>query len=407
MTYDAGGYGPSGPPPPGAAPIGYPPPGYPGYPPPGYGPPQYGPPPGYAYPPQYGAPGYPPPGYGPPGYGPPGYGPPRYGAQPPALKPGVVPLRPLGLSDMFNGAVAYIRANPKATLGLTTIVVVTAQLLALVFSLLPFAFASDIAGSIDGDEPNAEVLIAWGASGLGSSVTTALSALLLSGLLTVVVGRAVFGADITIGEAWQRLRPRLWALLGFTVLTTLGAVLLVGVVVGIVVGVAVAADGFVAFLIGAPLVLVMIAALVYLGTMLTFAPAVIVLERRDIISSVKRSFSLVRGDFWRVLGIRLLAMLVAQLVGGAVAIPFSIGGQIAATASESTAAAMLALVLFSVGGAIGQIITGPFSAGVVVLQYTDRRIRAEAFDLVLQSGAAYGPMAPSNSTDDLWLTGQR
>ncbi len=177
--------------------------------------------------------------------------------------------------------------------------------------------------------------------------------------------------------------------------------------VGIVVGVAVAADGLVAFLIGAPLVLVMIAALVYLGTMLTFAPAVIVLERRDIISSVKRSFSLVRGDFWRVLGIRLLAMLVAQLVAGAVAIPFSFGGQIALTASASTAAAMLALVLFSVGGAIGQIITGPFSAGVVVLQYTDRRIRAEAFDLVLQSGAAYGPMAPSNSTDDLWLTGQR
>jgi hypothetical protein len=242
---------------------------------------------------------------------------------------------------------------------------------------------------------------------LGSSVTTALSALLLSGLLTVVVGRAVFGADITIGEAWQRLRPRLWALLGFTVLTTLGAVLLVGVVVGIVVGVAVAADGLVAFLIGAPLVLLMIAALVYLGTMLTFAPAVIVLERRDIVSAVKRSFSLVRGDFWRVLGIRLLAMLVAQLVGGAVAIPFSIGGQIAVTASASTAAAMLGLVLFSVGGAIGQIITGPFSAGVVVLQYTDRRIRSEAFDLVLQSGAAYGPMAPSNSTDDLWLTGQR
>lgn len=53
---------------------------------------------------------------------------------------------------------------------------------------------------------------------------------------------------------------------------------------------------------------------------------------------------------------------------------------------------MLALVLFSVGGAIGQIITGPFSAGVVVLQYTDRRkIRAEAFDLVLQSGAVHGP----------------
>ena len=36
-----------------------------------------------------------------------------------------------------------------------------------------------------------------------------LSAILLSGMLTVVVGRAVFGANITIGEAWQRVRGRL------------------------------------------------------------------------------------------------------------------------------------------------------------------------------------------------------
>ena len=52
---------------------------------------------------------------------------------------------------------------------------------------------------------------------------------------------------------------------------------------------------------------------------------------------------------------------------------------------------MMAFVLLSIGGAIGQIITAPFNAGVVVLLYTDRRIRAEAFDLVLQTGAAYGP----------------
>ena len=55
---------------------------------------------------------------------------------------------------------------------------------------------------------------------------------------------------------------------------------------------------------------------------------------------------------------------------------------------------MIALVLIAIGGAIGQIITAPFSAGVVVLLYTDRRIRAEAFDLVLQTGAATRAGAP-------------
>ena len=128
-----------------------------GQPPPGYPPPGWVPPPAYGAPPAYGPPAYgPPPGYGPPAYGPPAYGPPPGYGPPPArircrrrvtrrrdtdtalrrcslpLKPGVIPLRPLSLSDIFNGAIAYIRANPKATLGFTTIVVIATQLLALV-----------------------------------------------------------------------------------------------------------------------------------------------------------------------------------------------------------------------------------------------------------------------------------
>ena len=52
---------------------------------------------------------------------------------------------------------------------------------------------------------------------------------------------------------------------------------------------------------------------------------------------------------------------------------------------------------------IGQIVVTPFSAGVDTLLYTDRRIRAEAFDLVLRSGAANA--IPGAGTDQLWLTG--
>ncbi|HTM85738.1 MAG TPA: hypothetical protein VL179_12715, partial [Mycobacterium sp.] len=119
------------PPPPGYPGPGYPPPGY-GPPPPGYGPPPpgYGPPPGYpTYPPPPGYPGYPPP---PPGYPPhpppPGFGPPP-GYPQPELKPGVIPLRPLSLNDLYNGAVGYVRANPKVVLGLTAIVVVITQII--------------------------------------------------------------------------------------------------------------------------------------------------------------------------------------------------------------------------------------------------------------------------------------
>ena len=428
MSNDAGGIPTAGPPPPGSPPSGYPPPGYQadpppayqgypppggGYPPPGYGPPGYPPPAGYGPPPGYGPPGgypppgYVPPGYPPPGYAPPGYGPPGYGPPvAPALKPGVIPLRPLSLSDIFNGAVAYIRANPKATLGLTTVVVVVAQLLALILSVGPLAFTGELQPSLSGEEVSPGVMLGSSASSLAGAGATWLSSILLSGMLTVVVGRAVFGTSITISEAWQRLRPRLWALIGFTVLEVVGAVVLVAVVVLIISGVAVAAGGVAAAVAGVPLVLALIVGLVYLGVMLSFAPSVIVLERLQIIPAISRSFKLVRNDFWRVLGIRLLGGIVAAVIAGAVTVPFSFGGQILLVSGSSTLTALIALVLLSIGSAIGQIITAPFSAGVVVLLYTDRRIRAEAFDLVLQTGAAFGPGAPADSTDHLWLTQQ-
>jgi hypothetical protein len=417
MSNDAGGFGPVGPPPPGypspaygqPGPPPYPPPGYaqPGPPPPGYPPPGY-PPPGYA-PPGYPPPGYPPPGFAPPGYPPPGYGPQGYppvGYPPPALKPGVIPLRPLSLSDIFNGAFGYVRMNPKATLGLTTIVVVVAQVVALLLQIGPLAATGALTPDFGeaGDEMSTTAMIGSGLSGLAGAVATGISAIVLSGLLTVVVGRAVFGSGITIGEAWQRVRGRLLALFGFTALEALGAAVLIGIVVGVIVFVDYAAGGGVAFAVGAVLVLVLLAALIYFGTMLSFTPTLIVLERLGVIPAIQRSFALVKKDFWRVFGIILLGQMVAGLIAAAVTVPFSFGGQLLLIGGGSSGSAVIALILIAIGSAIGQIITSPFTAGVVVLLYTDRRIRGEAFDLVLQSGAATPPGTPADSTDHLWLT---
>ena len=393
MSNHAGGSSTAGPPAPGYPPPGYQyqaPPGYPGYPPPGYSPPGYGPPPGY-----------PPPSYAPPWYGAP---------LPPALKPGVIPLRPLSLSDIFNGAVAYIRANPKATLGLTTIVVVAAQLLGLILSVGPLAVSGELAPALTGeagDELSTGILIGTSAASLAGAGATWLSSILLSGMLTVVVGRAVFGASITVGEAWQRLRGRLWALIGFTVMWVTGATVFGAVVVAIIIGIGFATNMATAVVVGIPLGFGALAALTYVWMKLTFTPSIIVLERVGIVEAINRSFKLVRGDFWRVFGIRLLGIIVAEVIAGAVAVPFSVGGQILLMSASSAMAALIALALLSIGGAIGQIIASPFSAGVVVLLYTDRRIRAEAFDLVLQTGAAFGPGAPPDSTDHLWLTRQQ
>lgn len=421
MSSDAGGFDPAAPPPPPAyapntppfpSPAGYPvgqptqdygPP--PGYAPPGYGPPPGYPPPGYyAAPPYQGVPGYQgfqqAPGY----YPPQGYGPTRY---PPAVKPGIIPLRPLGLSDIFNASVSYIRSNPKATLGLTVIVIVIAQIVSVLIQIGPLTSTGILqnTGSVpygSSDVSDSE-FIGLMLSSTAGIITTAVAAIVLSGLLTVVIGRAVFGASIGVGEAWRRVRGRLLPLFGVTALEMLGAALLIAALVGVIVAVDEIASGPAAFIVGLLFGLALVVLLVYLYTMLIFAPTLVVLERIGIWAAVTRSFALVKNDFWRVFGISLLGVVVAGFVSGAVTVPFSIVGQIMLLTGDSTTTSVVAIVIITVGGAIGQIITAPFNAGVVVLLYTDRRIRAEAFDLVLQTGAA-GPVA---STDDLWLTPHR
>jgi hypothetical protein len=399
--YPYGGYQPTH-----YGPLPYPPQGYPpmGQPPPGYPGPTY---PGPAYPPA----AYPPPAYGwQPTYAPqpayaqqPPYIPqPGYGAAPPPVRglwaPGIIPLRPLSLSDIFNGAAVYIRANPRATLGLTAIVVVITQLISLAASAGPLAAASRMR-TAPPDELTGGDVGAWVASAGLSGLVGWLGGILLTGMLTVVVGRAVFGGTIGAGEAWARIRGRLPALLGLVALEALGLILLAGGV-GVIIGATVAAgNGPAAVLLGFPLILTSVAVVVYLYVALSFAPVLIVLERLPVFEAMTRSFALVHNSFWRILGIRMLTWLVVSLIAGAVAVPFEFLGHLAGGSSS----VLVAATVGAVGAVIGRIITTPFDAGVVVLLYTDRRIRSEAFDLVLQSGATGGP-AHTASTDHLWLT---
>jgi hypothetical protein len=368
-----------------------------GYPPTGY------PPPGYRWPPGAGYP--PPPGYPQPGYGwQPNYAPqPGYGVPPPQVRrawaPGIIPLRPLSLSDIYNGAAVYIRANAGVTLGLTAVVVVITQLLTLAAALGPLAAASRLR-TAPPDELTGGDVGAWTLAGGLSGLVGWLSGTLLTGMLAVIVGRAVFGSTIGAGETWARIRGRLPALIGLVALESGGLILLCGAV-GVIVG-AIAAAGNVAatVILGFPLVLMSIAALIYVYTALSFAPVLIVLERLPVTDAMRRSFTLVRNSFWRVFSIRVLTWLVVTLIAGAIAVPFEFVGNLLGGPSVPV---LLGLTVGAVGSAIGRIITAPFSAGVAVLLYADRRIRSEAFDLVLQTGAAGGPAAIASS-DYLWLS---
>ncbi|RWA22255.1 glycerophosphoryl diester phosphodiesterase membrane domain-containing protein [Mycolicibacterium brumae] len=356
--------------------------------------------PGY---PQQGYPqqGYPQQGYPQQGYAQHGYQQqlPGYPQQPmvPDLKPGVIPLRPLNLSELYNGAVAYIRRSPKSTLGLTTVVVLATELLSLALQIGPMLAVGRIDALRDTSTD-------WALSGLlqlPGAAALWLSTLLLNGMLTVVVGRAVFGSSITIGETWQLIKGRLGAL----ILLALLQMLIYGAIIGVLVAagllVATASGGLAATLVVVPLALLAIPLAVWIWVAMLFAPVVIVLERQPVGEAIRRSWALVRGDFWRVFGIMVLTGLMVAIIAGVLAAPFAVGG---AVLEGLAGMYMLSLVLLAIGNAISRIITTPFTAGVTVLLYTDRRMRAEAFDMVLRTGVTPAGPADPNTTDWLWQT---
>ncbi|MCY9785562.1 glycerophosphodiester phosphodiesterase [Nocardiopsis sp. EMB25] len=374
----------------------------------GYGPPAAAP--GYAppgTPPGYGPQGTPP-GYGPqgapPGYGPQGHG---YPGRPTAPKPGVVPLRPMTVGDLFNGAFALIRNNPKTTAGLAMIVVaVTSVISAVGFggTMRDYGVFFDQAlndpASLDPAEPIP--VSTWSIiTTYGGALLSQAGYILVTGLLTAVVGLAVLGRRLTPGEAWAAIRDRLWTIVGLALIQLLIyfgltlATALVGIV-GVGVGAALLVSGAVeAGIAVIVLALVAVAACVcvflWIVVRIHFAMPVVVLERVGVFASLARSWRLTRGSWWRVFGIILLTMLLVGLIGGLLTTPFTMGSLALVFLFPVEAWMPVASgALIYVGEVLINAFTTPFVVGVATLLYIDLRMRREGLDLRLHEAARAG-----------------
>jgi hypothetical protein len=293
----------------------------------------------------------------------PGWGQGGWGAPPPPeVKPGIVPLRPLGVGEILDGAITCMRVHWRVMIGFSAAVVgitTSLQLVAQLALLKPFENSS-----IDSSTSGAEVASFLGA-GLGVVVIATLlgfvAQVLLTGILTMVVSQAVLGRSITVRDAWAHVRPRIWALVGLS----------------IVYGLAVA-GGLIACFVGA----------LWPYTVFALASPALILEQQRVFGSMGRSFRLVQGAFWRTLGVLLLAFVVKAIVGGVIGVPFSLaGGGMDAMFADAGNVSTLGLVLQAIGAIISGTITTPFAAAVIVLVYVDRRIRREALDIELARAA--------------------
>jgi hypothetical protein len=367
---------------------------------PGWTPPSHPVPPGWAPQqppphPSYVPPGAPPPG--PAGWGAqPGWGPqPQWTPPPPPPKPGIIPLRPLGVGEILDGAISAIRSQPKIMLGLSAVVAVATQLLTVPLTWLLLRDTADVAFGFD-EPTDPDEQLAFTASALSATgvqvVVTLVASLLLTGILTVVVSRAVLGQRIGAGAAWAQARPRLPALLGVTVLVFLIelGVLVLAVGPGVLLAVASAPTAAVvlAFVLGIPVALVVA---VYLYVAFALAPAAIVLERQRVLSSLRRSRELVKGAWWRTFGILLLVNVIAQFLAGILAVPFTVLTLLVTfltgDGNSVNPYEILPLLVTSVGTIVASAVTWPFTAVSTALLYVDRRIRREALDIELARAA--------------------
>ncbi|MEV7088789.1 hypothetical protein AB0O07_23370 [Streptomyces sp. NPDC093085] len=328
---------------------------------------------------------------GPPPGGPHGGG---WGA-PPAAKPGVIPLRPLSVGEILDGAVSTLRVHWRTVLSVSLVVSVIAQIgdILLRRYLVPAPFTPD---------PNAPLqeTLAKTADSAQAQLTADIPSLALmmvctlftTAILTVVISRSVLGRPVTLAEAWQEARPRIPRLLGFTLLLALMSVavltvcMLPGVLIGSVAGVALALLGaMAAFFI-----------VIWLMVRFSLTSPALMLERQGIIPSMRRSAKLVSGAWWRTFGVLALTLLLSFLLTFLIAIPFAAVSRIVA---GDTLTGWPFLIITGIGAVIASTITYPISAGVTVLLYVDQRIRREALDLELARAAGipgYGTARPDH-----------
>jgi len=182
---------------------------------------------------------------------------------------------------------------------------------------------------------------------------------LCAGALTKSISEAYLGNNVTVGEAYEFVWPKLWSLIGATLLV--GAVVMLGMFLFIVPGI--------------------IFSLWYALT-----AEVVVLENRRAIEGMTRSKSLTSGNLGKVFVVGLVAGLVTLVIVMVTSWPIGmIAGMLAKTSPT------VSTLLIEAGSVAGNVLALPITTAASILLYYDLRIRKEGFDLEMLARDLHTP----------------
>jgi hypothetical protein len=342
-------------------------------------------------PPEFGEFGAPPPLDAPQAFG---------GPQPwmPPPKPGLIPLAPMTLGSILGASFRVLRRNPRPVVGISAIVhVVIAAATILTTTLFAVNTITDAlkqlasgTATTPGELGNLLTadLAEFAVVGLGF-----VGAVFLQGIISLEVARGTVGERLPLRALLGRARGRILVLIGWSLAIVGVIVVTVGILIFVIAILAVSAGGagagfavlilVVGFLGGAVLT-------VWLATKLSLVPSALVIERMTLGRAMRRSWSLVKGYFWRTFGIQVLVSLMLTIAASVVQTPVSIIGELLALSSNPTnpvqavnsALTGIAVVSALVGALVGTV-TSIVTSSTSALVYIDLRIRKEGLDLRL------------------------
>jgi len=173
--------------------------------------------------------------------------------------------------------------------------------------------------------------------------------MLCQAALTKSVSESYLNREISVGQAYRFVLPKL--------LTLIGASLLIGLVVGV---------GF--------LLLVVPGVIFSLWFYLT-TPCIVV-EGQGVLGGMSRSKSLVSGNLGKVFLVGLLVTLITLVISMPLGTVSSIGAMFIWRDSP-----MVGAIVNQFANVISQVLAMPIGASAFILLYYDLRIRKEGFDL--------------------------
>lgn len=330
---------------------------------------------------------------------PPGQQPGRYpGYYQQHSRPGTIPLRPLGLSDLLEGIFSTLRRNPSAVLGVSALAAVAQGAIYLVAILVLFSTAGDVLVSVDSNNLTtadgfdiAATMITWGVlTMVAVTVSSTFFTLLSQSVLAIVASRSAVGIKTGLGQALRLMRGA-WAKL-FGMMALLLAVMLafMGVLILLVVwaiasweqpSFAAAVGAFFLLTFGAGIVSV------WLTVKFCLAPSSLGIEQVGPFAALRRSWRLTTGSWWRTFGILLLVSLILGIVTSVVSTPLSMMTMLFVDQSAGEAEMLRQLgIVTAIQSGVSVFIT-MFGQCLVSLLfglfYLDYRIRREGFDRTL------------------------